>query len=436
MMKNGGGDIKINVDMLATELEKMISDNVPILPKRSPSCIFRVPNILSRHNPKAYEPSGFSIGPFHYNKPNLKATQKIKMRYLRELIISRFPNTNPKTKLRDLMEAISKVQKEAHECYEGSINVSMDEFVKILVLDGCFLIELFRKSSNKELRGKDDPIFGVGCMNTMLGYDLVLLENQIPWLVLECLFHNTINNLDANLPLTSLVLNFFGISKEVGDNYQNNLEYGHKHILHLFRNLFILPSTLAKQKRDLNCSTNDWQMMPSATSLHEAGIKFKKATSGTFSSILDIQFKNGVLEIPPIFIQDGTESLFRNLICLEQCLPHCEELISSYMALFDGLISNAKDMEILIKSEIIKEWTGTKNTTIFFNQIVSDTNMSHFYYLGLVLEMNKYCGRRWLRYRRVLMRDYFKHPWTLVLVLVFAIFLVLTFLQTLFTIIK
>ncbi|XP_062102886.1 putative UPF0481 protein At3g02645 [Humulus lupulus] len=505
----GGDDMRIKVDTLATELEKLMSDTVSMAPQHSP-CIFGVPNILSRHKPEAYAPYAFSFGPFHYTKSHLQATQKIKLRYLHELT-SRFPD--PKRKLMELTTALIEVQNEARECYEGSIDTNMDELVKVLVLDGCFLIELFCKWRYFNLTGKDDPIFGVNCMTTLLYHDLILLENQIPWLVLDCdnqaqisldpkpirtkaqnwldeaaeiakctqeqpenaaretveanegnrlnntarekraraqprwmkdfviaethcLFHETMAPL-VNLPLNILVTSYFkGIISRGVDLHEDDYKCENKHILDLLRNSLVFPSSIAKQERSLNCSTDNWQLMPPATTLQEAGIKFKKATSGTFSSILDIKFNKGVIEIPSLFIGDCTESLFRNLICFEQCLPNCGEVISSYMALLNYLDSTAHDTEIFIKSGIIENWVDIDDATIFFNQIFNDSTIFHFYYLDLVWEVNKYCERSWPRYRRVLMHNYFKHPWALISVVVAAILLILSFLQTLFTIIK
>ncbi|PON93748.1 hypothetical protein TorRG33x02_104510 [Trema orientale] len=425
------GEVRIDVNALATDLENMMHDNLSV---SSRCCIFRVPNVLSRHNPKAYAPDAFSIGPFHYNKPHLKATQKLKLQYLHDLM-SRFPDTNPETKLRDVTAAISEVRGEACECYEGSIGMSMDEFVKVLVLDGCFLIELFCKARYYKFRGENDPVFSVNCMNSLLYHDLLLLENQIPWLVLKRLFDRTMNII-VTLPLTKLVTNFFGGLLSRGSSiYQEELQDENKHILDLIRNSVIFPSSIAKQERSLNCTT-DWKQMPTATNLQEAGIKLEKATTSPPSNILDIKFDNGVLQIPQLLVQDVTESLLRNLICFEQCLPHCEEVITSYAVLLDNLINTTKDMEILCKSEIIDNLMDIEGATIFFNRIFNDTNMLHFYYLPLVDEVNKYCQRRWPRYRRVLMHDYFKHPWALISVIVAAILLILTLLQTVFTIIK
>ena len=52
----------------------------------------------------------------------------------------------------------------------------------------------------------------------------------------------------------------------------------------------------------------------SATQLCVAGVTFKLASS---KCILELNFKNRVLEIPPLIFQDGTESLIRNIMQLE-----------------------------------------------------------------------------------------------------------------------
>lgn len=313
------------------------------------------------------------------------------------------------------------------------LDVSMDEFVKILVLDGCFLIEYLRKCRYRKLVKDDDPIFGVRYMGTLIR-DLILLENQIPWFVLDCLFQKTMTP-DLNLPLFTLVMSKFSdiFSTEVELTYHKECE--NKHILDLLRNSLIMPSIVPKHVPSNNYLINNLQLM-SATNLEEAGIKLKKAASNTISSILDIQFKNGVLQIPRLLVDDCTEPLFQNLICLEQCLPHCKEVISSYMALLDYLINTTKDMEIFIKSEIFVNMVDIEDATMFFNQVLNNVDVTHFYYLDVVKDVNKYSRRSWPRYRRVLLHNYFNHPWALISVLAAAVLLILTLLQTIFTIIK
>ncbi|KAM6573208.1 hypothetical protein CsatA_017288 [Cannabis sativa] len=296
--------------------------------------------------------------------------------------------------------------------------------------------------NNVELRKSDDPIFGVNCMMASLCGDLVLLENQIPWLVLDCLFQKIVTTPEVvskdELPLTTLVTNFFSgwwFSSEVDNNYEEIHKCENKHILDLLRNSLVLPSTKAKQKPRQRLY---WKMM-TATSLREAGIKFKKAKSGItttkISSILDIQFKDGILEIPQLSLHGVTETLFGNLICLEQCLFSGNEVITSYMVFLNHLIDSAKDVEILVNNDIMEKYMEMNDAIIFFNRITTHT-ISQDYYIHIINDINKYCGHRWPRYRRVLNRDYFKHPWALISVLVALTLLILAFLQTVFTIIK
>jgi len=135
MAVNEEGDgVRIDIG----RLESSVKDMMPHYSLRPPKCcIFKTPVILYRHNEKAYIPDAFSIGPLHHGCPNLKATEKIKAKYL-QVLISRSPS--PDTMLTTLIKSIMEVEKEARECYAEAIDYSPEELVKILVIDGCFLI--------------------------------------------------------------------------------------------------------------------------------------------------------------------------------------------------------------------------------------------------------------------------------------------------------
>ncbi|GMN57186.1 hypothetical protein TIFTF001_026298 [Ficus carica] len=157
---------------------------------------------------------------------------------------------DPDTVSRTLTGAIRAVQKKARDCFADPIDrISADEFVKVLVVDGCFLIELFHKNADEKLQKDDDPIFTVSCMPELLG---------------------------------------------------------NKHILDLLRNSLVLPTSIKEKK-----SMDREQTMPSAARLKEAGIRFNKGIESPIS-ILDIEFErtNGVLKFPPLAIHEETESLF------------------------------------------------------------------------------------------------------------------------------
>ncbi|PON61347.1 hypothetical protein PanWU01x14_147240 [Parasponia andersonii] len=432
-MAAAGGDHEvIDVEALVSNLQRKMSGKMFMPPRCS---IFKIPIILSRHNKNAYTPNAFSFGPFHHDNDQLKPTEKIKFKYLLGLVcrLSRIdPNPiTPDTILRNLTNAISDVEKEALQYYAGPIGMKVDKFVEILVLDGCFILELFRKKSYSELREKDDPIFNMSCMLQFLSHDLILLENQIPWLVLDLLFKLTITTSVDNKSLVELAIDFFSyLFTENPPRVQSILciiqNHENKHILDLLRNSLVLNSSITKQK------SHKWQHMRSATGLRDSGITFKQ---NLFSdSVLDITFckKKGVMLIPPLLIHETTETVFRNLISLEQCCPNYEPIVTSYAVLLDNLIDTNTDIQILEKSNAIVNWLNIDDATKFFNKLYIDTYVKENYYHQLTSDVNGYCRKSWHKYRRILKRDYFKHPWALMSVIAASVALILTFLQTLY----
>ncbi|KAF2305959.1 hypothetical protein P3X46_032651 [Hevea brasiliensis] len=417
-------NVAINIEEIAAFLENVVSDDLYMSPN---CCIFETPKILSRHNTKAYVPNAFAIGPLHHGQENLKRTEKIKFKYLRGLI-SRAQN--PEKRMREFIGEIMKIEDKVRLCYAGQVTYKREEFVKMLVVDGCFLIELFRKDGGMVHRDQDDPIFNMSCLLQFLYHDLILLENQIPWLVLDCLFDMTSDDNDTK-PLVQLAIEFFAnmFSSTPSPVDPNQLAES-KHILDLLRNWLVAPIIQCKDSLE----SSEWQTFPSATEIAESGIKFKKLEGAT--SILDIRFTNGVLEIPNLLIQETTETIFRNLISYEQCSPECSPIITCYAIVLDNLINTTKDVQILCKKETIDSWLNPEDATQFFSKLYLDAYVKKFYYLGLCKEVHKYRQRRWPRWRTAYMHNYFGTAWAIASQIVAAIILILTFLQTLFSIIK
>ena len=171
-----------------------------VSPLSGKCCIFRVPEVLRRLNEKAYEPAIVAIGPYHRNKRSLQPMEDVKKWYLKNLL------SRMNMSLLSLIKGIRESETLARACYQEPID---DEFMEIMIIDGCFLIELFRKEADSYLRSMDDPIFNMACMHQYLYHDLLLLENQLPWFILQNLFNLTMRNDRRNVSLIKLVLDFF-----------------------------------------------------------------------------------------------------------------------------------------------------------------------------------------------------------------------------------
>ncbi|XP_034906495.1 UPF0481 protein At3g47200-like [Populus alba] len=412
-------EVTVDIDSLISCVESMMSQNL-IMPDNV--CIFRVPHILRRHSEKAYTPNAFSIGPWHRHHPLMKSTEKVKLKYLKGLLSRRSASIT----LKGLIKSTRGIEKEARSCYAGPIDVGVEDFVRMLVIDGCFLIELFRKDQYNHLREDDDPIFNMSCMLQYLYHDLILVENQIPWLVLEHLFNVTAEPGNTTT-LAQLALQFFQIifssnPPPILPSYQEK-----KHLLDLLRNWLVLSSGKEED------GEMGWEPIPSVTNLVGAGIKLKVGKS---RSILDIKFKNGFLEIPPLLLQETTEVIIRNLISYEQCSPKCTDRITSYAVLLDNLINTTKDMDTFTSSGIIGNWLNPDEATQFFNKLYQDAYLKKYYYLKLCQEVNRYYRRRFPRWRALLVSNYFGTPWAIIFLFAAATLLILTIVQTIFTIVK
>ncbi|GKV30999.1 hypothetical protein SLEP1_g39748 [Rubroshorea leprosula] len=233
------------------------------------TCIFRVPDRIKMQNAWAYEPYVFSLGPWHFGKQHLMDAQKFKI-YFFQGLVHRFPN--PNSKVEELEQVIKDVQSRACECYGdwAAINVPKEEFEKILMLDGCFIIELLRKSAAEvPMQEGDSTLFSSNGMVTAVYHDLLLLENQIPWFVLELLYDRTSGN--GSKPLADIAMEFFIKFAFSHNKLQTHPEIRSsieiKHILDLARHYLGLSSEVGSSVFQLYKHT-----IPSATRLKEAGI--------------------------------------------------------------------------------------------------------------------------------------------------------------------
>ncbi|TYJ17259.1 hypothetical protein E1A91_A09G040200v1 [Gossypium mustelinum] len=429
-------NVVINVGSLCS-LKVELSDACLSMPLSY--CIFKTPTILFRHKETSFLPNCFSIGPMHHGKQNLLATEKIKVKYLKALLVrvigSRYETMSEQSKeneeqnvLSDWIDSVEMIKEKASSCYAGRDFAAElgDEFVKTMLLDGVFVIELFRKDAEVVKPEPDDPIFSMSCMLQYLHHDLILLENQIPWLVLDLLYEKTRLRCETK-SLIELALMFFAntfTSHPPPINTSRFKDEDIKHILDLLRSSLVLPFQEPEKKNE-----SSWQPIRSITMLKEAGVKFMKAVPEP-DSVLDIRFRDGCLTIPSLLIQETTETIFRNLIAYEQCLPKCQPIFTCYAKLLDNLIDTTNDMEILCKREIFDNWLSPDDATQFFNNLYNDTFVKEFYYSELCNKLDCHCKRMWPRWRAYYVQNYFSKPWAIAAQIYAVVMLVLTVWQT------
>ncbi|PQP92527.1 hypothetical protein Pyn_25433 [Prunus yedoensis var. nudiflora] len=321
-------------------------------PPSSECCIYRVPQRLQSVNEKLCTPQAVSIGPLHHGKEALNVVlEEHKQRYLQDFI----GRTN--VSLEDYIKKIKDHEARLRRCYGEPIKFSSDEFVTIILVDAAFVIELLLKNYFK-IWDENDRIFDKPYMLQDVWTDMWLLENQLPFFILEDIFDPQKITLPANadnngitegLSIISLSFSFFEHLLPV-DKLEDNLETFRSvaHIVDLFRKIFKLYQPLESAGGELPSS------IPSLTELQHAGVKFE-AQQG--ENIFDIRFSStdGVLKIPRFPLGFFTE-IMRNVLAFEQLhYPMSEDnYMSQYVSLMGGLVKTSGDVELLIEYGIAR----------------------------------------------------------------------------------
>ncbi|KAL5721442.1 hypothetical protein ACHQM5_005089 [Ranunculus cassubicifolius] len=128
-----------------------------------------------------------------------------KMRYLSDLL-----SRVPKTSFQDCFITLRALEESARECYAEQLKEDSYTFVEIMLLDGCFVVELFIKYwfQYRDEGVVMDPLLRFPSLLTSIRIDMLLLENQIPILVLECLFGLYVHSVSFEASFLTAVLNF------------------------------------------------------------------------------------------------------------------------------------------------------------------------------------------------------------------------------------
>ncbi|XP_020080366.1 UPF0481 protein At3g47200-like [Ananas comosus] len=421
--------------------------------------IFRVPARVRGCNKRLYEPEIVSIGPYHHGNPACKAMQMYKWQCLRDLLAR-----GRDICVDDCIRRLRKLEPRARRCYFEPVELDGDEFVKMLLLDGCFVIEFLIKCL---LDKKKDAVCNTAWSGPLIRCDLLLLDNQIPFFIIESLFALLVPRRVS--PLMELLVMYI----TWGERKELPAEPGKKihHLLHVHHLCFV--STKRPNSSTAgNSSVAKWLWLklkrapglllprfciskkgekrapctiPCATELQEAGVTFtkkedkkNKKEANSSGSFLDITFRNGILEIPFLSVEDSTPSDFANLVAFEQCMGSTEgSYMTSYVCFMDCIINTAKDVAILQNSGIIENMLASdEELAIFLNQLGNGTVMDceEHYLAPLFTEVREYCDSKRHKWRAKLMKDYFSNPWAIFSLVAAIALLIFTFLQTFFTI--
>ncbi|KAL3740213.1 hypothetical protein ACJRO7_021484 [Eucalyptus globulus] len=373
-----------------TLLPSMLIDMeaVPELLKESAGesscCIFNVPQ-------EACRPLVISIGPYHHGEPQLQLQmlEVHKWRCLRALLGRLQPHG---IHLKDLINVMAPKEKMIRQCYsESTDNFSGSDLVKMMVLDGCYVVEFLRQIAGYVQ--SDDIPSNNSYMYISLVRDLLRLENQVPYFVLEDLFETT-NVPKEMTSLTILALKFFdGI---VERPVRFSVRYSNFRGMHLLDLLRLSLITGGQQNIGPAEKSSSYELISSASKLNQAGIAFARGEASTF---LEITFdsKAGILQIPKLRINDTLQCILHNMVAFERCFLYCDKHFTAYAMFMGSLIDTANDAQLLCDHGVMwNDGVSKKGIASFFRDDAI-WDVSESYLESEIARVNSYVRRQQIR---------------------------------------
>ncbi|KAM5564530.1 UPF0481 protein [Rosa sericea] len=438
---------------LLTSMRSMLYNLSPL---SSSCCICRVPKRLRRVSEMAYTPQVVSIGPLHHGKEGLKPMEEHKNRYLQDFLV----RTN--LSLEHYINKIRGREAELRGCYAETIQFESDEFVRIVLVDAAFIIEVLLRYHFHELQDENDRIFKKPRMFEDVWPDMRMLENQLPFFILQDLFDPERIQIPSveNLSIINLSYTFFRALmniEELEDTMETIISSTIEHFVDFVRKLYPPPPLKVARARGQPKSPTGASMRqlstfevpqgrgqpeipttPSMTELYRAGVKFKV---GSGKNMFDIRFKDGTLQIPKITISDQSEVNLTNLLVFEQSqCKETENYINDYVGILNILVNTPEDVSLLVKNAIFVNKLGdsTKGCTMIKNMgdgvNIADYNKFHF--APLCEKLNEHCTKSRHKWLALLRQNYFNTPCKTISVIAAACIILFTLIQTVCSIIS
>lgn len=446
-----------------------------------PPCIIvdKVGESTRIHDPHEYVPQYVSIGPYH--RAADLAGEAIKVKYLGDVLSAAAASSTAPMTLEDYLSELAHLEHSVRRCYVHSFDIPSREFVRMLLLDACYILVRFgdvltprtaappqpaaaaaeevavangvvhaghRVVPTEERRAAaDDQQMAVAVVRDVL----YLAENQIPFFVVDKVHQLTF--LDGETPVLDAIARY-------AHDLLSWTEYSvatptivappalrpePANLLHLLH-MHFTPTVLASGKVSRGGrSVGRWR---TATEYHYAGVTFKRrplSGDGGARSILDVKVsrRGGALQVPRLSIDGETWRLLRNLMALEQSNPSAAgSHVTAYCVFMSQLACTARDVELLSRRGVIVHGLGNDGEVagLFANLCkgaVFDFDEADQNYLRPVCQvLDRRFRSRPRRWMASLRQKYFLNPWLTAGLVAATIGLVCTVIQAVYSVLS
>jgi len=333
-----------------------------------------VASILGQDGSFFVEPSVVAIGPYHHGAPHLQKMEEVKLAAAYNLCRSSGHS------IAEVYEKVLSVVGDARDCYDTDDPAVMrvsnaSDFATMMFLDGCFLLQYMVAGDTNEMIRRQ-----IMSMGTSIQKDIFLLENQIPWLVLDALAGF------VPVDVRRFVYRMRGKFQTwtVGGGGHGNVDVDHykpPHLLGLLR--FTLFGCLSPEEMlNYHSFVFDQSLLPrsaSATELAQIGVTLTPSTAPWFG---DISFRwrhrvLGKLSLSPVFLDHVTACCLVNMATFESINTEEEAskepgggfAVSSYLSVLAMLMDGMRDVQELRQRRLLHGSMSDMQALVFFKAL-------------------------------------------------------------------
>ncbi|CAH8349930.1 unnamed protein product [Eruca vesicaria subsp. sativa] len=407
-------------------------------------CIYRVPNSMYQMSPEAYTPQLVLIGPLHHslkspafksrgNITNRKLMGYLNMEEQKKIYLAGFTRRFEGEKIIDTFRNIIKEDEVIIRASysESTAWIESEDFVEMILQDSVFIIELMLRNYATEKDKIGDHLMDEPCLEITIKGDLILLENQLPYFILEKLFDPVVQTLNPNQTLCQLVINYFRRDLE---NTKICGQKKFRHFTDLVRCVRVEGKFPKYEYEDFQPSYKIHNI--NAHKLDNGGVKFKP-TENAFPVLVAFNPKSGCLAIPHFKADDSVELTIRNIMALEQCHYPYEAHVCSYIIFLDFLIDTDKDVELLVEKGIITNLLGNHGVVAkMVNRLCLGVPEDGAYYSRIAKQVRDYYNSEYNKSRTILKRVYCSDLWSGIATVGATFLLLLTLIQTVTSVIE
>lgn len=328
--------------------------------------IHRYPPTIRALNGRYTTPTMVAIGPYHHGREHLKPVEQVKhvaaYHCIRESGHS----------VQEIYDEVVSVAYHARSLYDKKVMAGMsdNDFLPMMFYDACFLVQYMLTCTSTTEQGEMDPALRsfYDSNDNDIFHDLMLLENQIPWGVVQAVMRFRSVPLDAFIASLRACLQ----DRKDSDKEEFTLDssYEPPHFLGLLRYHIVGRS---KTKVSQLPETDSISFSVNAIELSEMGITL--TANKTIELIHMGVKKNGPffadLSLTPLSLDEARASWLLNMAALELCTtPNFQaaedeaSAVCSYLLLFAMIVDRVEDVHELRRKHLLQGGGGLVNEEV------------------------------------------------------------------------